>query len=217
MPGKLAIIGAALLLASSGVALACQGSSNPVFDDRFNPPDPGWGAAGTVPGGATIIAFTPQGMTITPPVNATTFPSNPHYTMDGADLCVSVTLPATLPTPANSDTVGDVGIAFWIKDVADIYLATMSPDGNAAIERVIANKRQPIYGPTAAAAIKTAAGSTNEIEIMVSGNKGSFYINGTKITDFSGQPPPNGGPPGVYAESGSTAVTTWLFPRIQLY
>ena len=37
-----------------------------------------------------------------------------------------------------------------------------------------------------------------------------------KIADFKGEPPPKGGPPGVYAESGGTAVT-WVFPRVQLF
>jgi hypothetical protein len=214
---KLAIIGAALLLTSSGGVLACQGTGDTVLDDKFNPPETGWGAWIAELGGNG--AFTPQGMTITPTVNGAIHLSNPHYTMDGTDLCVSVTLPATLPSPANSDTLGDVGIAFWIKDDADYYTAVMSPDGNAKISRRIAGEwvTPPIYGPTASSAIKTAAGSTNEIEIMVSGRRGSFYINGTKITDFGGQPPPNGGPPGLYAESGSSAVTTWLFPRVQLY
>ena len=43
-----------------------------------------------------------------------------------------------------------------------------------------------------------------------------YTINGTEITDFHAGPPPKGGPPGVYAESGSTAVT-WVFPRVQLF
>jgi len=41
-------------------------------------------------------------------------------------------------------------------------------------------------------------------------------INGAKVADFRGDPPPRGGPPGVYAESGGNAVT-WLFPRVQLF
>ena len=41
-------------------------------------------------------------------------------------------------------------------------------------------------------------------------------INGTKIIDFHGEPPPKGGPPGVYAESGSSGVI-WVFPRVQLF
>jgi len=64
--------------------------------------------------------------------------------------------------------------------------------------------------------VRTKPGALNEVELKVSGNAGSFFVNGAKVADFRGDPPPRGGPPGVYAESGGNAVT-WLFPRVQLF
>jgi hypothetical protein len=105
---------------------------------------------------------------------------------------------------------------FWKRDNDNYYLAAISPDGIAAISRSVSGQWTTIVDPAASTAIKTGAGAVNEIEVAVKGNSGRFYVNGTKITDFHGQAPPDGGPPGLYAESGPT-VTTWMFSRVQIY
>jgi len=208
--GKGPLAGAVLLLAASGTALACQGKSDPALDDNFSKPDPGWPKSDNV-------AITPQGLVVTPPVNGSTWVVNGNYTMDGTDLCVTVALPATLPTPATEDTVGDVGVVFWKRDNDNYYLAAISPDGIATISRSLGGQWTTIVDPIKSPAIKTAAGAANEIEIATKGNAGVFYINGTKVTDFRGQAPSDGGgPPGVYGESGPS-ITTWVFSRVQIY
>jgi hypothetical protein len=198
-----------LILASGGVALACLGKTDPALDDNFSKPDPGWPNADNV-------APTPQGLVVKPPANGSTWAVNTNYTMDGSDLCLTVALPDALPSPANEDTVGDVGAVFWRRDNDNYYMAAISPDGIAVVSRYLNGQWMTIVNPAQSSAIKTGAGAVNEIEITTRGNAASFYINGTKIADFRGQAPPGGGPPGVYAESGPT-VTTWVFSRIQLY
>ena len=199
----------ALFLAASPAA-ACLGKSDPALDDNFSKPDAGW------PNGDNV-SVTPQGLTVKPPANGSTWVVNGNYTMDGSDLCVTVALPQTLPTPANEDTVGDVGVLFWKRDNDNYYMAAISPDGVAVISRYLNNQWQTIVNPAKSDAVKTGPGAVNEIEITTKGNAGSFYINGTKIADFHGQAPPGGGgPPGIYAESGP-GVTTWVFSRVQLY
>ena len=198
-----------LLLAASGTALACQGKSDPALDDNFSKPDPGWPKSDNV-------AITPQGMVVKPPVKGSTWVVNPNYTMAGADLCVTVALPATLPSPATEDTVGDVGVVFWMRDSDNYYLAAISPDGTAEISRSVSGQWTTIVDPIKSPAIKTGAGAVNEIEVATKGNAGVFYVNGAKITDFHGQAPPDGGPPGVYAESGP-AIIAWVFSRVQIY
>lgn len=190
-------------------ASACLGKSDPALDDNFANPDPGW------PNGDNV-ATTPQGLVVKPPANGSTWVVNSNYTMDGSDLCVTVALPATLPTPANEDTVGDVGVLFWKRDNDNYYMAAMSPDGVAVVSRYLNGQWATIVNPAQNAAIKTGPGAANELELTLKGNAGSFYINGTKIADFRGQSPSGGGPPGVYAESGPS-VTTWVFSRVQLY
>ena len=204
-----ALFGAVAAFLLADPASACLGKSDPALDDNFANPDPGW------PSGDNV-ATTTQGLVVKPPANGSTWVVNSNYTLDGSDLCVTVALPATLPTPANEDTVGDVGVPFWKRDNDNYYMAAMSPDGVAVVSRYLNGQWATIVNPVKNAAIKTDAGAVNELEITVKGNAGSFYINGTKIGDFRGQAPAGGGPPGVYAESGPS-VTNWVFSRVQLY
>jgi hypothetical protein len=200
---------AAYFFLADANAIACLGKSDPALDDNFTNPDPGW------PNGDNV-ATTPQGLVVKPPANGSTWVANSNYTMDGSDLCVTVALPTTLPTPANEDTVGDVGVLFWKRDNDNYYMAAMSPDGVAVVSRYVNGQWATIVNPVKSPAIKTGAGAVNELEVTAKGNAGTFSINGTKIADFRGQAPPNGGPPGIYAESGPN-VTTWVFSRVQLY
>jgi hypothetical protein len=203
------LVGLAFFVLSGGAALACLGKSDPALDENFSKPDSGWPNADNV-------NATPQGLVVKPPINGSTWVVNSNYTMDGADLCVTVMMPATLPNPANEDTVGDVGAIFWKRDNDNYYLVAISPDGLAAVSRSVNGQWTTIMEPTASSAIKTGANAVNEIEVATKGNSGLFYINGTKIMDLHGQAPPDGGPPGIYAESGPS-VTSWVFTRVQIY
>ena len=88
--------------------------------------------------------------------------------------------------------------------------------GTAAVDRLVNGVWQSIVPPRPSPAVHTAAGATNEIELVTSGNAATFFVNGSRIADFHGQAPPGGGAPGIYAESGPK-ITTWLFPRAVLY
>src|SRR3984885_4953403 len=124
------LVGAVVFFAACGTALACQGKSDPALDDNFSKPDAGWPSSDNV-------VITPQGLAVKPPANGSTWVVNSNYTMDGADLCATVALPATLPSPANEDTVGDVGLVFWKRENDNYYLAAISPDGHASISRAV--------------------------------------------------------------------------------
>jgi hypothetical protein len=205
---RILIAGAALLLlGASGGALACQGKATAMLDETFKPPDPGWGPPDDA------AAFTPGGLALKPPVNGSAWRWNPNYSMDGSSLCVSIANPAPLP---ERSAMGDVGVRFWSKDAQNFYTATVSLEGSVAIDRLVNGTWQVVLPPTPSGAVRTRPGDLNEVEVTVSGNTGSFFVNGTKVVDFRGDPPPRGGPPGVYAESGSTGVT-WVFPRVRLF
>ena len=196
-----------LVLGGVSGACACQAKGTAaILDDTFKTPDPGWGAPDDA------AAFTADGLALKPPVNGSAWRWNPNFTMDGYDFCVSV----VNPSQAAGRDIGDVGVRFWAQDAQNFYTATLSLDGTAAIDRLVGGVWHVVAPPTPSPAVHTKAGVVNEVEITVRGNSGAFYINGTKITDFHGDPPPKGGPPGVYAESGGTPVT-WVFPRAQLF
>jgi hypothetical protein len=136
--------------------------------------------------------------------------------MEKADWCVEVVSPAKLPSPADETAVGSVGVWFWDKDSENFYTATITLDGQASVMHLAAGKWLTVVAPAAAASVKTGPGAVNEIEIVTDGNAAQFFVNGAKITDVSGDAPPNGGAPGLYGESGPTG-TTWLFQRARLF
>jgi hypothetical protein len=204
------ILGVAIaaVLATGGVASACQAAKTPpVLDETFKTPDPGWGPPDDA------ASFTSEGLVLKPPVNGSAWRWNPNYTLDGRDLCVSVVNPAN---PSGRRDIGDVGVWFWAKDAQNFYTATLSLDGTASIDRLVNGVWHVVMAPTPSAAVHTKPGEVNEVEIAVHGNAGTFWVNGTKISDFRGTPPPHGGAPGVYAESGDAGVN-WVFPRVELF
>jgi hypothetical protein len=210
---KLLAASVLLLPIASGGAVACQAkNTTPVLDDTFKIPDPGWGPPDD------IATFSPAGLVLKPPVNGSAWRWNPNYSIDGYDLCVSVINPAQIPIQATGrlGDIGDVGVWFWGQNPQNFYTATLSLNGTVSIDRLVNGTWQIIMAPTMSGAVRTSPGATNEIEVAVRGNTGTFFLNGMKILDFRGEPPARGGPPGVYGESGSAPVS-WLFSRVQLF
>ena len=200
----------AALCGVAGTASACQKQGTPIFQDDFKNADPGWGRPDN------IAAFTPQGLVLTPPVSGSGWRSNANLTMAQGDWCVQVVNPANLPSPADEDSVGSVGVWFWGQDLQNFYTATITLDGNASVDRLNHGIWQIVVSPAPAPSVRTAPGATNEIEIVTNGNRAAFYVNGTLVTSVTGRPPTNGGSPGIYGESGPKG-TSWLFPHVALY
>lgn len=202
--------GLALLCCTTGAASACQKTTHPVFEDNFKNADPGWGQPDNV------AAFTQNGLVLTPPVSGSAWRSNSNLTMAQGDWCVRVVSPASLPSPADEQTVGSVGVWFWGSDLQNFYTATVTLDGKASIDRLSRGIWQVVAPPAAAPSVSTAPGATNEIEIVTSGNTATFFVNGVRVNAITGQPPANGGSPGVYGESGPKG-TSWRFTHVALY
>jgi len=208
---KIAAIALLALCGSVGTAAACQSNTNPLLDDNFKTPDPGWGQPDN------IAAFNQGGgLTLTPPPGGSAWRWNSSVTMAHADWCVEVMSPGRLPHPADEDTVGAVGVWFWGKDSLNFYTATIALDGQAAVMRLVNGNWLTIVPPASAPVVKTTAGAVNEVEVLTNGNTAQFYVNGKLITDIHGQAPADGGSPGVYGESGPK-TTTWLFQRVRLF
>ncbi|HTW51386.1 MAG TPA: hypothetical protein VME45_05765 [Stellaceae bacterium] len=210
MAVKLLTVSLAMLCCAASAASACQKTTNPVFEDNFKNADPGWGQPDNV------AAFTANGLVLTPPVSGSAWRSNASLTIAQGDWCVREINPPSLPTPANEDTVGAVGVWFWGSDLQNFYTATITLDGKASIDRLNHGIWQTVVPPQAAPAVNTAPNAANEIEIVTSGNTATFFVNGQRITAITAHPPANGGSPGVYAESGPKG-TSWTFPRVALY
>ena len=210
MAAKLLLFGLIALCGAASAAAACQKTTKPVFEDNFKNADPGWGQADNV------AAFTAEGLALTPPVSGSAWRSNANLTMAQGDWCIRVTSPANLPSPADEDTVGSVGVWFWGSDLQNFYTATITLDGKASIDRLNHGIWQVVVPPAAAMTVNTAPGGSNELEVVTNGNTAAFYINGSLFKNITARPPANGGPPGVYGESGPQG-TRWVFPRVVLY
>lgn len=210
MAAKFLAVGLAVLCGATSAAIACQKTTKPVFEDTFKNADPGWGQPDNV------AAFTANGLVLTPPVSGSAWRSNANVTMTQGDWCIRVVNPASLPSPADEDTVGAVGAWFWGSDLQNFYTATITLDGKASIDRLNHGIWQIVVPPAPAPSVNTAPGAANEIEIVTSGNTATFFVNGVRINDITGHPPPGGGPAGVYGESGPKG-TSWVFPRVALY
>jgi hypothetical protein len=207
---KAFLIGLTILCAAVSAASACQKKTNPLFDENFRNADPGWGEPDN------IASFTPQGLVLTPPVSGSAWRWDPNFSMAHADWCVDEVNPAKLPSPANEDTVGAAGLWFWGQDMLNFYTATITLDGYASVNRLNKGVWQIVAAPVSSPAIKTGPGAGNQLEIVTDGSRAGFYVNGTLVAHVTGRPPPGGGGPGIYAESGPTG-TTWVFPRALLY
>jgi len=210
LTAKILAISLAVLCGTTAGAVACQKHGKPLFQDDFKNADPGWGQADNV------AAFTPRGLILTPPPGGSAWRSNANLSMAQGDWCVEVTNPETLPTPADENAVGAVGVWFWGQDMQNFYTATITLDGKASIDRLDHGIWQTVVAPAPASSVNTQPGGSNEIEIVTNGNRAAFYVNGSVITTATGRPPSNGGSPGVYGESGPKG-TRWVFPHVSLY
>jgi len=196
--------GAVLSFLAAGSAEACQQHSAAVLDDTFKTPDPGWGPPDQA------ASFRTDGLNLKPPINGSAWRWNQNYTIDGKDLCVTVVNPQAHAGNA------DVGVWFWARDGLNFYTATISLDGSAAVDRLVNGVWHVVLPPRPSSAVRTQPGQVNEIEVTTQANNATFYVNDTKIAEFHGIAPPQGGSPGVYAESGEKPVT-WVFRRVQLF
>jgi hypothetical protein len=115
---KILLLGIAALIIAGPAGYGCQGTGTPVLDDNFKTPDPGWGRPDN------IADFTSNGLVLRPPVNGSGWRTDQNYKLDDTDWCVEVTNPARLPSPANQQTVGDVGLWFWGVDNQNFRIST---------------------------------------------------------------------------------------------
>ena len=58
--------------------------------------------------------------------------------------------------------------------------------------------------------INTAPSAVNELQVLTKGNSGAYYVNGTKLSEFKGQPPGKS-LVGLIAQSGPEQVLRWTF------
>jgi Domain of Unknown Function (DUF1080) len=179
------------------LAHAC-GTGVVQFADDFKTPDAGWEEAehGKVRSGA---------ITLTPSAGRNTFVYNRTYLFSDADVCAQ----SKVGDFTNPGKVSG-GLTFWMTDDNNYYVFSIYPNGRWDSQRR-AGSRWIAINAANSDAIKKGAGDLNEIELRVSGNTGTGYVNGTKVATFTGQPPVGGGYFGVFSESEEARANIWEF------
>ena len=201
------VVAAALLIA--GRARACQ-TSTVILDESFQAitATSGWSPA------SDYTSYGATGAILKPPAGRSIITSNQNFTSDGSDICATWLFPPPPAAPTLS-----AGVAFWFKDFDNYYVASLNVLGGIGIYRTIAGTPHTILHKDAkdVGAANLTAGSKNEIEVEISGTRGAMLINGKKVADFGGQPPPGTGLVGIYADSPGTAPAVFsTFPKFQV-
>jgi hypothetical protein len=180
------------------LAHAC-GNGTVQFADDFKTPDAGWAR------GDDNIKMGSGALTLLPPLGQRQKTYNDSYIFSDADFCVQIKL-SDLTKP---DTTG--GLMFWITDFNNHYAFMIHPDGTWSFERRTGSSRWIVLNHGSDDAIKKGAGVVNEVEVRLSGNAGTGYVNGTKVATFNGQAPDGGGFFGLIAQSEDKRVNIWEF------
>ena len=182
-------------LVAPDLAHAC-GTGAVQFADDFKSPDPGWDPGDQVKIGSGVI-------TLLPPVNSYVTTYNPTYIFGDADVCVQIKVSDfAKPEEVNG------GLAFWVTDTSGYFTFQIYMNGSWMFWRK-AGTRWINMSSGHSDAIKKGVGDLNEVEVRLSGNSCTGYVNGTKVATFNGQPPEGGGSFGVIGSSQKERTNTW--------
>jgi hypothetical protein len=184
-------------LVAPDLARAC-GNGAVQFADDFKNPDAGWIHSDNGKIGNGVI-------TLMPAVKAYTSAYNRTYLFGDADVCAQIKIDDFAEPEQLSG-----GLMFWMTETNNYYVFSIYPNGGWNISR-LAGTRWITIGRGNSDAIKKGAGDLNEVELRLSGNTGTGYVNGTKVATFNGQPPEGGGYFGAYGASEDERANIWEF------
>jgi hypothetical protein len=121
----------------------------------------------------------------------------------------------TLQATSETDTTDWGGVVFWggLNSAVSYYCLTVTPGGAFAVRQMVSlagtlsQQFADVIPSTPVAAIKTGVNQVNKLELVLKGNTGTVFINGTKVGAFTGTPPPNGGTIGLIAGAPGTSAS----------
>ncbi len=133
--------------------------------------------------------------------------TNTIYTAEtygDVDICADVRLVYSRDIPASY-----VGIAFWVKDLANLYTFQITLDGYAGVYRLSNDKWTTIVKDKQTDAVLTKKLSFNEVRVATNGKVATLYVNGQKFGEITGEPPPGPQHVGAMVESPQGAEATY--------
>jgi hypothetical protein len=200
------ILSLAVLIVGSRGASAC-GNGKLILDDKFNSVASAW----SIEKKYTKLSPGPVGLTIVVSPGKDVGALNEADTYKNFELCMWVSL--------KSGGADDMfAVRFWTPDGADEYWAVTWPaKGQFVVNRYVNDNPTAITSQIENSGLLDAGGE-NEIGVSVIGNKGTFSVNGKKVTDFVGQPPDKGSIFGflVSADKHDRGSATFVLRDVQV-
>jgi hypothetical protein len=188
-------------------ALAC-GPGKVLFEDDFATIDPAWHI---VPDAS--VAAGPTGVKNTVKPNFEGVWINQAGLYQDSQICMKVSVdfqPGDQPW---------YGVLFWATDKSNYYEVQAAPlTATYALGREQNNRYLQPIGWTGTKAYKQPANGENEIVVTLTGRRGILEINGSKVTDFNGQPPDGGGMIGLdfFNPNTSKSPATFTVKHIEV-
>jgi len=202
--GGLALGLGLLAAASSGAALACEGSQV-LYEDSFETLEPTWGASDD-------SFFLDDGrLTLMPGYDQYYSALNTMGTYDDADICVD--LETIKADPEGNSFAGPI---FWAIDYDNYYYIVITAEQSIGVFRRQRGRVLPQIRWTKFEALKPGNGVVNQIRIVTSGNTASVYVNGQFYATMKGQPPSDGQQVGIRATSPRNERAVWAFDDIKV-
>jgi hypothetical protein len=126
------------------------------------------------------------------------------------NVCVHIKNPTELPS---GEVLAGAGIVFWSQN-------SINGDGNYNVSIFLQPPSAQVYrnlngnwagaGIATSSLVKTQPSATNQLQILTKGEYGAYYVNGSKLGEFKGQPP-NKSFAGLIAQSGAKQKLQWTF------
>jgi hypothetical protein len=186
-------------------ALACKGSKT-LFTDDFQQVDASWGLD------APDVAVEDGKVKVKPQPNISNLLIYKGLNFGEVDICLTVRMPNVVSN--NDNTMA--GPVFWQHDYDNYYMFMVTPSGYAEIARKLNGKWVSVIDWKADPDIKTNAGASNVLRVLLSGNTITAFVNDAKFASVKGQMPDGGGRIGMRAQSEENQVDTWKFSALKV-
>lgn len=209
-PSQAAAVKPAQQAGDAGPLAACSPDTPAVLRDDFASARPGWDLSQTTRGSTGFYAD--GQMVVQAAERASLGILYTSQRFKNVTICARVQSPADERT--NATTGG--GIAFWSRDSHRFYVAGVHPDGSYGVYRFGIGSASVIMPRTRVESVKPGLGVVNEIVVRLNGNSGTLYINGSKVGDFDGEAPDNGGSVGLWGQSQEDQANEWRFLSISV-
>jgi hypothetical protein len=202
---KHALVAAGALALAGTPAWACKGAKT-LFSDDFQEVDASWGLD------APDVQVEEGKVKVKPQPNISNLLIYKGLNFGDSDICLKVRMPNVVSN--NDNTMA--GPVFWQQDYDNYYMFMITPSGYAEIARKLNGKWVSIVDWKADPDIKTKAGSTNVLRVLLTGNSISAFVNDGKFATVKGQMPDGGGRIGMRAQSEENQVDTWKFSELKV-